>query len=140
MRLYLQGESENKIGYTVDWIAFYYKENDTDFRLTLDLQGETDYSANSLHLRFKGDAVIWEVANLTNDYILVDEEANKILSTAKVREIISKSDSIFIGLYPAIDAHEWDKAIHDKLTNRQGKIELGDFVYNFADFDWEIPL
>ena len=57
MRLYLDAESKNNIGYTPDWLKVSYKENRQDYELVLDIQAWIDYDSKRLSCRCKGDYV-----------------------------------------------------------------------------------
>lgn len=57
MKLYLSGKTQ--IGYTPDWIRIKYFDETLDktVELTMDIQGESDYSTETLNVRAKGELI-----------------------------------------------------------------------------------
>lgn len=57
MKLYLSGKTT--IGYTPDWIRIEYfdKMLSKNVELTMDIQGEIDYSTETLNVRAKGELI-----------------------------------------------------------------------------------
>ena len=63
MRLYLEAESKNKVGYTPDWLKVSYYENGERMELTLDIPGDIGYDIDCLSCRCKGDLIPWVLYN-----------------------------------------------------------------------------
>ena len=59
MKLYLSGKTQ--IGYTPDWIRIEYFDEmlNKTVELTMDIQGEIDYSTETLNVRAKGELIPW---------------------------------------------------------------------------------
>lgn len=147
MRLYLSGDSKNKLGYTADWIKFDFKENGKDCTLTLDLNGETDYDPENLSLRCKGDVVPWEF-ECVDDGICEDlstPDADDEFSVQQVIDIIKKAHTFRVGLYPVYGQRDEDEVMKkvesDKITDCTGRIEIWCNNELFEqDFEFEYEL
>ena len=59
MKLYLSGKTQ--IGYTPDWLRIEYLDETLNktVELTMDIQGEIDYSTETLNVRAKGELIPW---------------------------------------------------------------------------------
>lgn len=152
MRLYLSGDSKNQLGYTADWIKFYFEENEKDCILTLDLSGETDYNIDNLSLRFKGDVTPWTFEcwddDIDEDLSELDEdELNKRFSVQQIVEIIKKTHHFSVGLYPAYGQSDENevikKAEQDEISNCTGNIEIwcnDELFEQDFEFDYELNI
>lgn len=144
MRLYLNADSKNHMGYTPDWLRVSYEENGETLELTLDIQGDIDYSQTCLSCRCKGDLIPWvlwncETGDETDLSSLSEEEIDDILPIDKIAEIICKSDIYEVGLYPIDDENETYKhSKDDVLSNCEGSIEIyvDENHYYTKDFDF----
>ena len=144
MRLYLNAESKNNIGYTPDWLKVGYTENGEDWELTLDIQGDIDYDDTCLSCRCKGDLIPWVLWNCeTGDEIvfnsLTKEEINAMLPQNKIAEIICNSNYFEVGIYPVDDSEDdFEQAEDDVLSNCEGFIEIyiDENHYYQKDFDF----
>ena len=148
MRLYLNADSKQKIGYTPDWLKVGFTENGTDFDLVLDIQGDIDYSNDELCCRVKGDLIPWVLRDLdegdeTDLSTLPEEELASVWPDKTLVEIINSSAYYEIGIYPVSDDEETIKlAKEDILTNCQGQIEMyiDEENYFTKDFEFETEL
>ena len=132
MRLYLNANSKNKIGYTPDWLRFSYNENGEDFELTLDIQGEIDYDMDCLNCQCKGDLIPWVLFNNTNGtetelYELDEDKVDEMFPIERIAKLLQIGTNFEVGIYPAND----DKtnlalAKEDVLTECAGTCELYD--------------
>lgn len=130
MRLYLNAESKNKIGYTPDWLKVSYKENEQNMELTLDIQGEIDYDTDCLSCRCKGDLIPWVLNNCENGdeidlYDMPTEKVDEMFPIKKIAEILQGGTNFVIGVYPPNDRH-LESAGEDILSNCTGLCELYD--------------
>lgn len=127
MNLYLNAESNNKIGYIPDWLKISYE----NFELTLDIQGDIDYENDCLNCRCKGDLIPWvlynnESGNEINLYDLSTKEVDKVYPVNRIAEILQKGTNFRIGVYPVDDREENMKlAEEDVLSNCSGLLVLG---------------
>lgn len=127
MNLYLNAESNNKIGYIQDWLKISYE----NFELTLDIQGDIDYENDCLNCRCKGDLIPWvlynnESGNEINLYDLSTKEVDKVYPVNRIAEILQKGTNFRIGVYPVDDREENMKlAEEDVLSNCSGLLVLG---------------
>lgn len=148
MRLYLSAESKNNIGYTPDWLKVTYKENGELLELTLDIRGSIDYKKEKLSCRCKGELIPWVLYNCeTGDEIdlsLVTEEALEIAFPDKrIAEIVCKSETYEIGIYPVDDNDEiWELAESDMLSDCEALLEMyvDEDHYYEKDFEFEAKL
>lgn len=132
MRLYLDAESKNNIGYTPDWLKVSYEENGQGLELTLDIQGEIDYSTDCLSCRCKGDFIPWVLYNYINGdeidlYDLSEEEVEKIFPVKRIAELLQTGTDFRIGIYPTDDNKDILKlAEEDILSNCIGMCKIYD--------------
>lgn len=148
MRLYLDAKSKNNIGYTPDWLKVSYEKDGQPMVLTLDIQGDIDYSPNTLSCRCKGDLIPWVLYDCeTGDEIdlstLSEEEIEDMFPNAKIAEIICSNDVCEIGIYPVNDNDEtFELAEEDTLSNCEGRIEMyvDENNYFTKDFEFEVEL
>ena len=151
MRLYLNAESKNKVGYTPDWLRVSFYENGERIELTLDIQGVTDYDDDCLSCRCKGDLLPWVLYNCESGkeidlYSLTEKEIDDILPDEKVAKIICESEDYEIGIYPVTngDCNEeevFERAKDDKVSNGEGSFEMFvDDKYYYKDFEFETEL
>lgn len=152
MRLYLEAESKNKVGYTPDWLKVSFYENGDRMELTLDIQGEIDYDENYLSCRCKGDLIPWVLQNCEsgdeiNLYSLTDKEVEAIFPDERVAKTIYESEDYEIGIYPVTngdcdDDEIFKRAKDDSMSNYKGSFEM--FVdeehYYHKDFEFETEL
>lgn len=125
MRLYLNAESKNNIGYTPDWIQVYFEEKEFVYNLTLDIQGEIDYDPTCLCCRCKGDLIPWVLRNCDTDEEtdfseLSYEEIISIFPMKRIVEIFTNGFDHLVGIYPVND----QSCADDVLSNGNGTIEL----------------
>lgn len=152
MRLYLNAESKNKVGYTPDWLRVSFYENGERMELTLDIQGDIDYDKNCLSCRCKGELLLWVLYNCeSGDEVdlnsLSDKEIDAIFPDERVAKIICESEDYEIGIYPVTNGNSDDeevfrKAEDDSLTNCKGSFEMfvDDEHYYHKDFEFETEL
>ena len=148
MRLYLSANSKQKIGYTPDWLRVQFNQDGKEFELTLDIQGDIDYSPDALSCRCKGELIPWVLYDLdtgdeTDLSTLSAEELESVWPDKKVAEIISNSNYYDVGIYPVCDNYEtFELAKEDVLTNCKGCFEVyidKDNHYN-VDFEFDAEL
>ena len=150
MRLYLNADSEQKIGYTPDWLKVGFTENGTDFDLVLDIQGDIDYSKDGLYCRVKGDLIPWVLNDLdegdeTDLSTLSEEEIESMWPNKKIAEIIRNSEYYEVGIYPVNDDDETiELAKEDVLANCNGQLEIyvdedNQYTIDF-EFDTELNI
>ena len=148
MRLYLEAESKNNVGYTPDWLKVTYKEDGETLELTLDIRGEIGYDPDRLSCRCKGDLIPWVLLNCDTgvevDFdSLSEEEANAILPNDRIAEIICQSNIYEVGIYPVDDGSEsFEQAENDILSNCKGSLEIyvDENQYYTKDFDFTTEL
>ena len=146
MRLYLDAESKNNIGYTPDWIKVSYKENGQDYELTLDIQAWIDYNNECLSCRCKGDLIPWVLWNCatseeTDLSSLSEEELDIRFPSKRIAEIVCNNDTFEVGIYPT-DNENFDLAESDVLSQCEGSFEMyvDENHYYQKDFEFEIEL
>lgn len=109
MRLYLSGDSKNKVGYTPDFIII----NGNHY----DIQGAIDYDSETLNCRVKGDIFVAK----EDDYYPLDEKEEE-----KLLNLLNSNDSKFsIVIYPVDDSEDeenFEKVKNDILINCEGEI------------------
>ena len=134
MRLYLNAESENEVGYTPDWLRVSYYENGERMELTLDIQGDIGYEKDCLSCRCKGELIPWVLNNCESGdevdlYSLTDEEANAMFPDERIAKIICESEDYEIGIFPVTngdcdDKEVFERAEGDDINNCKGFLEM----------------
>lgn len=158
MRLYLNAESKEKIGYIADCLRVTYKENNQDMEIIFHIEGEYVYENNGINLRCKGELVPWVIINLaTGEEIdlfelsetmpvrkFSDEEIATILQEGKnfVAEAYPPNGEIITinqgnsnhvtEVYPA-DEEKFDLSKMDIISPGTGRCE-----YHTKDRDYDI--
>ena len=148
MRLYLSADSQQKIGYTPDWLKVRFTENGNEFELTLDVYGDIEYSGNTLYCRCKGELIPWALFDLntgdeTDLSTLSIDELERIWPDKKIAEAICNGRSYEVGVYPAYDNDEtFELAEKDVLTNCEGRVEIyiDEDNYFTKDFEFDVEL
>lgn len=128
MRLYLNAESKNNVGYIPDWMRVSYQKDDQEYELTLDIQAWIDYDNKCLSCRCKGDLIPWALWNYatceeTDLSSLSEEELDTIFPSKKIAEIVCNSDTFEVGIYPT-DNENFDLAESDVLSQCEGSFEM----------------
>lgn len=141
MRLYLNAESKNNVGYTPDWLKVSYKENGQNYKLTLDIQAWIDYNNECLSCRCKGDLIPWVLWNCTTGEetdlnSLSGEELEIKFPNRKIAEIVCNSSSYEVGIYPA-DEEKFDLAENDILSQCEGIFEMYIDEDNYIQKDFQ---
>lgn len=134
MRLYLYAESKNKIGYIPDWLKINFRKGGELMELTLDIQGEIDFSKDDLSCRCKGDLIPWvlydyESGDETDLYSLTDAQIENTFTAEEIAKAICESENYEVGIYPApggdCDEDEvFEKAKRDTMSKAQGSFEM----------------
>ncbi len=134
MRLYLNAESKNKVGYTPDWLRVSFYENGERMELTLDIQGDIGYDENCLSCRCKGELIPWVLNNLESGdevdlYSLADNEVDAMFSDERVAKIICESEYYEVGIFPVTngdcdDEEVFERAEEDDVSNCKGSFEM----------------
>lgn len=135
MRLYIEAKNIQGIGYTPDWLAITYKnENDEPIELILDILGEVAYSSQSLDCGVKGDLTPLMERNMktgieTELNGTSEEEIREQYPTQRLWELIDKSSRFVVGLYPVYDCDRdgeeiFNTAMMDQFTSCYGVIEI----------------
>jgi hypothetical protein len=125
MRLYLSGDSKNKVGYTPDTLIIENGE-----RYEYDIQGETDYDTESLSCRTKGE--FFKRNDITDDYDeLTEKEDKELLNLLK-----DKNSEVIIAIYPATmmcdnEDEIFNRANDDEISNCSAILRLNDKEVNF---------
>lgn len=155
MRLYLEAESKNKVGYTPDWLKVTFYENGEQMKLTLDIQGDIDYDKGCLSCRCKGNLIPWVLYNCENGdeidlYSMTDEQVEKIFPDERIAKIICGSSDHIIGIYPVTNGDCEDEEIlkraeDDTVSDGKGSFEMftsdvkGEHHYH-KEFEFETEL
>lgn len=148
MRLYLDSKSEKNIGYAPDWLKVSYEKDGNPMVLTLDVQGEIDYTPNTLSCRCKGELIPWVLYDCatgdeTDLSTLSEEEIEAMFPNDKIAEILSANDIYEVGIYPVDDRDEiFELAEEDVLSSCEGHIEIYIDENNYfeKDFKFEVEL
>ena len=152
MRLYLDAESKNKVGYTPDWLKVSYYKNGERIELVLDIQGDIGYDEDCLSCRCKGDLIPWVLYNCESGdeidlYSLTDAQIEDMFPDEKVAKIICESEDYEIGIYPVTngdcdDDEIFERAEDDVVSNGKGSFEMfvnDEHCYQ-KDFEFETEL
>lgn len=152
MRLYLNAESKNKVGYTPDWLRVSFYENGERMELTLDIQGDIGYDKDCLSCRCKGDLIPWVLNNCENGdevdlYSLTEKQIEKMFPDERVAKIICESEDYEVGIFPVTngdcdDEEIFKRAEDDDVDNCKGSFEMfvDDEHYYHKDFEFETQL
>ena len=152
MRLYLNAESKNKVGYTPDWLRVSFYKNGERMELTLDIQGDIGYDEDCLSCRCKGDLIPWVLCNCESGdeidlYSLADKEIDYMFPDERIARIICESEDYEIGIYPVTNGDRDDKEIfkraeEDTVSNCKCSFEMfiDDENYYQKDFEFETEL
>ena len=133
MKLYLSGKTQ--IGYTPDWIRIEYFDEalNKTVELTMDIQGEIDYSTETLNVRAKGKLIPWVYYTEDNEIDLLELPEKEALKYEKLfNKYITKASNITIGLYP-----EPEDLNENENTTVDDKFELGIGEYYYVENDKE---
>ena len=125
MKLYLSGKT--KIGYTPDWIRIEYFDEtlDKNVELTMDIQGEIDYSTETLNVRAKGELIPWVYYTEDNEIDLLELPEKETLKYEKLfNKYITKASNITIGLYPEPEDFNENTTVNDKF-----ELGIGEYYY-----------
>lgn len=146
MRLCLNAESKNNIGYIPDWLKVLYTENEQGYELVLDIQASIDYDSECLSCRCKGDLVPWVLwvcttGGETDLNSLSEEELEIIFPNTRIAEIICNADAFEVGIYPT-NNENFDLAENDVLSQCKGTFEMyvDENHYYQKDFEFETEL
>lgn len=147
MRLYLEAESKNRVGYTPDWLKVTFCENGKQMELTLDIQGDIGYDDKCLSCRCKGDLIPWVLYDCENGdevdlYSMTDEQIEKMFPDERVAMIVCEGSNHRIGVYPVNDGDEgFELAEDDDVGDGKGCFEMFvDDKYYHKDFEFETEL
>lgn len=129
MRLYLEGKSKNKIGYTPDWIRLAYEEDNKYCEITFDIFGDIDYSPRKLSCRCKGKLEPWVLWMGDEEEINFEERPDfrELYTLQKIKEIFDKATDFCVGIYPCSEDDDdeiWSLADNDELTGCKGVLSL----------------
>ena len=123
MKLYLSGKT--KIGYTPDWIRIEYFDETLNktVELTMDIQGEIDYSTETLNVRAKGELIPWIYYTEDNEIGLSElPEKEALRYEGLFNKYITKASNITIGLYPELeDFNESENLVDDEFEGCQSE-------------------
>ena len=123
MKLYLSGKT--KIGHTPDWIRIEYFDEmlNKTVELTMDIQGEIDYSTETLNVRAKGELIPWVYYTEDNEIDLSELPEKEALKYEELfNKYITKASDITIGLYPEPeDFNESENLVNDKFESCNGE-------------------
>lgn len=123
MKLYLSGKT--KIGYTPDWIRIEYFDEtlNKNVELTMDIQGEIDYSTETLNVRAKGELIPWVYYTEDNEIDLSElPEKEALKYEVLFNKYITKASDITIGLYPeSEDFNESENPVDDEFESCNGE-------------------
>lgn len=128
MRLYLNAESKNNVGYIPDWLRVSYQKDDQEYELTLDIQAWIDYNNECLSCRCKGDLIPWvllscNTGNEINLGSVSDAERSILFPDYKIAEIVCNGSNYEVGIYPT-DEEKIDLAENDILSQCEGSFEM----------------
>ena len=151
MRLYLEAESKNRVGYTPDWLKVTFYENGKQMELTLDIQGDIGYDDKCLSCRCKGDLIPWvlydcESGEEVDLYSMTDEQIEEIFPDERVAKIICEGSDHRIGIYPVTnedcdDEEIFNIAENDEVGDGKGSFEMFvDDEYYHKEFEFETEL
>lgn len=123
MKLYLSGKTQ--IGYTPDWIRIEYFDEtlNKNVELTMDIQGEIDYSTETLNVRAKGELIPWVYYTEDNEIDLSELPEKEALKYEELfNKYITKASDITIGLYPEPEGlNESESLVNDKFESYDGE-------------------
>lgn len=123
MRLYLSAKT--KTGYTPDWIRIKYSDDNPNenVELTMDIQGEIKYNAETLNVRVKGELVPWLYYTDTNETDLSELSEGKAKHYEKLfNKYINEASNITIGFYPVTEDYDENKhTTIEEFNNSQGE-------------------
>lgn len=126
MKLYLSGKT--KIGYTPDWIRIEYFDETLNktVELTMDIQGEIDYSTDVLNVRAKGELIPWVYYTEDNEIDLSELPEKEALKYEELfNKYITKASDITIGLYP--EPEDFNES--ESLVNHEFELGIGEYYY-----------
>lgn len=122
MRLYLSAKT--KTGYTPDWIRIKYSDDNTNEKveLTMDIQGEIEYNAETLNVRVKGELVPWLYYTDTNKTDLSELSDDQVKQYEELfNKYINDALTITIGFYPLTDEYDDESATSEEFNDNQGE-------------------
>lgn len=153
MRLYLEAESKNRVGYTPDWLEVTFYENGKQMELTLDIQGDIGYDDKCLSCRCKGDLIPWVLYDCENGdevdlYSMTDEQIEKMFPDERVAKIICEGSDYRIGIHPVTngdcdDEEIFDVAKDDEVSDGKGSFEMfvdGEYYHKEFEFETELNI
>ena len=146
VRLSLEAESKNNIGYTPDWIQVtYLNKNGNATGLTLDIQGRIAYNNEKLYCDIKGKLIPWTENDAEGEEISFydwdEDRVAKLYPPEEILRIIKMGKKFLVGVYPTIDEKEFNKAENDKITEGKGYLDCEIYgKYESINFDFEAEL
>lgn len=153
MRLYLEAESKNKVGYTPDWLKVSFYENGEQMELTLDIQGDIGYDTECLSCRCKGDLIPWVLYNCESGdeidlYSMTDQQIEEMFPDERVAKIICEGSDHRIGIYPVTNGDDDDEEIFaiaedDDVSDGKGHLEMfvnGEHYHKEFEFETELNI
>lgn len=146
MRLNLHAKTASKKGYTPDWIAIEYKNQDQTVRLTMDIQGETSYDKEELYTQTKGELAPFEYrtekdgnTKFKDLYELDEEELEDYLLLFNA--LLKTAERVIVGVYPTDDTNYEEKLKtldpSKEFTECNGVYEYKDNFGNHHSIEFE---
>ncbi|MEG1299680.1 MAG: hypothetical protein RSC93_03170 [Erysipelotrichaceae bacterium] len=136
MKLYVEANSKNGIGYTPAWIQFMFNGH---FEIIFDIHGMIEYDDKSLSCKVKGELEPWVLSNCkTQDEVCLTHETNAVVNTLLSIESIVRwidwTQPIVLGIWPVDEMADTNS---DELSMENGQLRLGADVFPFT-FETEI--
>ena len=121
MRLYLNADSKNGIGYTPDTLIIC----NNDVQYEFDIQGDVDYDKPGLKCRVKGILAIRD--NETDEYVELDENGYKFVT----KLLCDPNSIVVIAIYPDSEYEQLSEELDSDEVNGYGEFCYEDDGYSF---------
>lgn len=114
MRLNLHAKTASEMGYTPDWIAIEFKHQDKNIRLTMGIQGDTNYNEEKSFTQTTGEIypseyLVEQKGKAKNkDLFQLSEE--KIEDYLQIfNRMLPRAERVIVGVYPTDDTNYQEK-------------------------------
>lgn len=121
MRLYLNADSKNHIGYTPDTLIVKNQGNEYVY----DIQGSVDYDKDGLNCRVKGILALRD--DDLDDYIELDDQGYKKLA----KMLCDPTTTVAIAIYPDSEFEHLTEQLETDEVSGRGELCYNDDSYAF---------
>lgn len=146
MRLSLHAKTASKMDYTPDWIAIEFQHQDKNIRLTMGIQGDTNYDEEKLFTQttaeiYPSEYRVEQKGKVKNKNLfqLSEEKFEDYLQM--FNHMLPKAERVIVGVHPTDDTNYQEKLKtldpSKEFTDCTGLYEYQDFLENNHSIEFE---